>query len=277
MSVVKRRPSACWLVALALCLPPIAAAQSGGAGDLLVAPTRVVLEGSTRSAAITLRNVGLKPALYRLSLQHFQMDAEGRITPVEGAAPEASADALLRFSPRQVLLAPGESQVVRLAVQRPAGLAEGEYRSHLTFQAMPDMPSADAEPARHEGWSIRLEPVYGVSIPVIVRHGHGDSSVAILSSALEPAAGESPAALRVTLARSGSESSFGDVEIVRGTARREEIVARVRGVAIWTPNESRAVRVPLPATAPSEMVGVGLSVRYLDRGTGESVSVPLGR
>ena len=45
-----------------------------------------------------------------------------------------SAADLVRYSPRQVELAPGEVQTVRIQIRKPEGLKDGEYHSHLVFQ-----------------------------------------------------------------------------------------------------------------------------------------------
>ena len=41
---------------------------------------------------------------------------------------------MVRISPSQVRLAPGERQIVKLAIRKPKDLAEQEYRSHLAFK-----------------------------------------------------------------------------------------------------------------------------------------------
>ena len=71
------------------------------AQGLLVAPTRVVFEGRTRSAGITLVNRGDVAATYRISLRHFRMNEFGRLEAVEEPQPRElfSAD-FIRFSPR---------------------------------------------------------------------------------------------------------------------------------------------------------------------------------
>jgi hypothetical protein len=61
---------------------PAPAPARGGAGDLLVAPTRVVLEGRTRTAEITLVNIGREPATYRISLYHLRMLESGEMKEI---------------------------------------------------------------------------------------------------------------------------------------------------------------------------------------------------
>ena len=74
-----------WLLSILL-IGGIAAAVSaqappppptGGIGDLLVAPTRVVFDGRKRSAELNLANIGQARATYRVSLVRMEMDEIG--------------------------------------------------------------------------------------------------------------------------------------------------------------------------------------------------------
>src|SRR3546814_3103527 len=112
--------------ALGAAVPPVHAA-----GDLLVAPTRVILDGS-RGTEVVLSNIGSAPATYRISLEIKRMTAVGgldeiaeeNVTPAERAALD-----MIVFSPRRVTLPPNQPQVVRVGVRVPAGLPAGEYRA----------------------------------------------------------------------------------------------------------------------------------------------------
>ena len=156
--------------------PAVAPADLPGIGDLLVAPTRIVFEGRTRAAELTLLNIGKQTATYRISFTHLRMGETGDLKEIEKAEPgDQFADDLVRYSPRQVTLDPNVAQTIRLQVRKPEGLADGEYRSHLLFRAVPpesSQPETSVEVAEKKtGYSIRLTPIYGVSIPVIVRSG----------------------------------------------------------------------------------------------------------
>ena len=54
------------------------------AGDLLVAPTRVVLDGS-RGTEVVLNNIGSEPATYRISLEIKRMTAVGGLDEIAEA------------------------------------------------------------------------------------------------------------------------------------------------------------------------------------------------
>ena len=108
-----------------------------GVGDLLVAPTRLVLDGG-RGAEIVLNNIGDQPATYRISVEFRHMDAAGLLEDVTDPTPQEKAAAdMIVYAPRRVTLAPNEPQSIRIAARPPQGLPDGEYRVHLLFRAIP--------------------------------------------------------------------------------------------------------------------------------------------
>lgn len=107
--------------------------------ELMLHPTRIVFDKNARAAQIELINTGSKPASYRISLVNRRMTEAGQFEAAETAQDgERFADAMLRYSPRQITLQPGTAQTVRVMLRKPAELAEGEYRSHLQFDKLPD-------------------------------------------------------------------------------------------------------------------------------------------
>lgn len=243
----------------------------GGAGDLLVAPTRVVFEGRTRAAEITLVNIGREPATYRISLYHLRMLESGEMKEIE--VPEEGSpwsDDLVRYAPRQVTLDPNVSQVVRIQLRLPASLEDGEYRSHLLFRAVPRedaMPERSIEkPAGEDakGFSVRLTPIYGVSIPLIVRHGQTAATAALRNVSFQRArAAEEPAAVACDLARAGNQSLYGNVTVTfvppSGAPR---VVGMMNGVAVYTPLAQRVLRIPLQPPPGLTLSGGKLEVAF---------------
>lgn len=244
-----------WLPALsfAALVGPLAQAQAPGAGDLLVAPTRIVLEGRQRTAEVTLVNKGSASATYRISFVQLRMDETGGTKEIDSSAAlpgELLAEPLIRYSPRQVTLEPNVAQTVRMQLRKPADLAPGEYRSHLLFRAIPPVEPAvgnteGTEPQKE--LSIKLTPIYGVSIPVIVRHGETSAKVGLESPDLLPASSpEGTPGLRLRMTRTGSQSVHGNFTVTfLPAAGKPVVVGLANGVAVYTPNAVRLVVVPL--------------------------------
>src|SRR3984957_227778 len=142
-------------------------------GNLLLLPRRVIFEGSKRYEELNLANTGKDTARYVISLMHIRMKEDGGYEEIsQPDSGERFADKFIRFFPHSVELGPGESQVVKIQLTKIKELAPGEYRSHLYFRAIPDkLPLGEDEPAADSGISVRLIPIFGISIPVIIRVG----------------------------------------------------------------------------------------------------------
>ena len=254
-------------------LAPGHGSQAQAAGGLLVAPTRLVFEGRTRSAQVTLVNKGTKRAAYRISLVRRRMLEDGRFEAVEEAQPgELFATDLIRYAPRRVILEPNTPQTIRILVRKPRDLPAGEYRSHLTFQTIPDESSEQSEDGSRApamGITIRLKALFGVTIPVIVRHGDIDADIAITDAEFQPA-GENDAGLaagpvlNVRLARSGERSVYGDLTVqLLGEDGAKQTIGVVRGLAVYSPNHSRIVRIPIDPSFAPRLMGRQVKVGFL--------------
>ena len=121
----------------AVTLTAMAAPADAGIGDLLVAPTRIVLDGR-KGAEVILNNIGDEPATYRVSVVFRRMTEDGGLADVE--APDANdraAEDMIVYQPRKVVLPPRQPQSIRIVARPPQGLPDGEYRVHMLFRAIP--------------------------------------------------------------------------------------------------------------------------------------------
>ena len=220
--------------------------------QLLVAPTRVVIEGRTRTASVNLVNRGDQTGTFRITFERKRMTETGRIVGIERAQPgEIFADQMIRYAPRQVTLAPGQSQVVRLMVRKPANLPDGEYRSHLLFQGIPQDSGKSIQSqsaSKSNTLNVEIIPVLGVSIPVIVRQGNTQASVSLADLQLENRSKDGTQADLVFRAkRSGNRSIYGDFTVffTPDKGGKKVVVSRINGLAIYTPNAERIVNLQL--------------------------------
>ncbi len=233
------------LCACAVFEPRAAFAQ---AGDLAVAPTRVVFDGRVRSAQLSLVNKGAETATYRVIVVNMKMDENGQMQRVDGPdGGKGSAAKLFRYSPRQVTLRPGETQAVRLLLRKPGDLAAGEYRSHLLMQNVPKDAGISVEQEKTtEGVQIRMVPVFGITIPVIVRHGATSADVSLDSLKIEPAGGDNKVPrLHFTINRKGTRSAFGDLTATLDAGGKKTVIGQVMRLAVYTPNATRKVSMAL--------------------------------
>lgn len=221
-----------------------------GPGDLLVTPTRALFEGGKKNEVLTLINRGSDTATYQISVVQYRMTASGELEKIE--SPDSGqhfATDLVRFFPRQVTIAPGETQNVRLQLRIPAeGLADGEYRSHLYFRSVPKQePLALTPDTTASGeFAVQLTAVFGVSVPVIVRQGELNGAVAIEDLALTQGTAADRPVLSLTFNRRGDRSVYGALKVLFRTSDGRELqVGGIGGVAVYTPNAQRSLQLPL--------------------------------
>ncbi len=246
------------LAATALVLPTLPAQA---AGDLLVAPTRVVLDGR-RGAEVILNNIGSETATYRISLELRRMTTEGRlvdVSPEEANELERAATEMVRYAPRRVTLPPNQPQAIRLGIRTPQNLADGEYRVHLLFRAVPKAVPVTQQDQEAKGFSIALTPIYGVTIPVIIRQGKLTATAAIANARIEE--GAEGKTFAFDLSRTGNRSTYGEIRVVK--QGHDEPLLMVRGIAVYPEVNGRKVSLPVPAEVAAQLKGP-LSIEYYE-------------
>ena len=244
---------------------------------LLVSPTRIVFESGERSATMTLINTGDETATYRISFVEMQMTETGQIVEIEGTDEVGfCASQLVRYSPRQVTLEPHRPQVVRLQVRKRAQLTEGEYRSHLLFRIIPPLESLSEseEPSKSKSYSrsIKLRPLFGVAVPIIVRHGltSADAQLTNINLRNEFSSTDS-LVLSMQIRRNGNCSVYGNINVTHlGSDGEEYLVGEIDGVAVYTSTEFRQIEIVLRPPSGLQLNNGRLRVTYTEAGSKRS-------
>ncbi len=243
------------------------------AGGLVVTPQLVELDSTQRSRVLTLANRGTETETYRVSIVNYRMDGQGNLhrteTPAEG---EGFAGALFRYAPRQITLEPGKPQTVRILYRRPANLQEGEYRSHLLFQQVPSAEATAAQVQSGSGLSLQIRTVFGITVPVIVRHGRL-SAEGRLTDLTPTRTGDGKPGVAVRIARDGKKSLRGDLVALIG----EEEVGRLNNVAVYLSTPHRDIVMPLDPEKLGQGAGRDLRVEYRERADRGGASIASGR
>ena len=234
-------------------------------GNLLLSPRRVVFEGQRRSMELNLANSGKDTARYAISMIEVRMKEDGQfelIHDVDSAGPSI-ASPYVRFFPRTVTLAPNEAQTVKIQVVRAAELQPGEYRSHLYFRAINDDKQTTIPDSQDtKSVSVSIKPVFGISIPVIIRLG-ADSTTATISDA-EFVGGDEPA-VNVVLNRDGNKSVYGHLqaEHISETGAVTQ-VGIAKGLAVYTSVPRRYFKLPLDKAAGVDYAKGSLRITYIE-------------
>ena len=234
-------------------------------GNLLITPRRVVFEGNRRSFDLNLANIGSDTATYSISFVQIRMKDDGGFETISQPDPGQNfADKNLRFFPRSVTLAPNEAQVVKLQLLRGAQLAPGEYRSHLYFRSVPKINARGEEKILRDTTtiSVSITPIFGITIPAIIRVGESNTKVTLSDLSLSIAEDGTPY-LGLKFHRSGNFSVYGDIAVdhvsASGTVTR---IGVANGVAVYTPNTSRSFRFNLNKDSGADLKSGKIKVTF---------------
>lgn len=233
----------------AFAMAPAASAQ----GDLLIAPTRLVLDGR-QGGEVILSNVGTEEATYRVTLELRRMGPDGSLEPVaegeENAVEVASLD-MIRYAPRRVVLPPGQPQAIRISARPGADLPDGEYRVHMSFNAIPKPQEVTDQVTDSSGISINLTPIYGITMPIIVRKGQLQVTGSLANPRLTQVQGQP--AFAVDIGRTGTSSLYGDLVVTKPGVSDPVFVAR--GLGVYPEIGMRESLFGIPAEVADAMRG----------------------
>jgi len=217
-------------------------ADATAQGNLLITPRRAVFEGSKRSLDLNLANIGQDTATYAISLIQIRMTENGGFESITEPDPDQRfADRNIRFFPRSVTLAPNEAQVVKVQLIRSNELVPGEYRSHFYFRSLPKITPLGEEEVLTDTTtiSVRLTPIFGITIPVIIRVGGSNAKVSLYGLSLEMVNDTVPR-FSMVFNRTGNMSFYGDLTVDHISPQGRIIrVGIANGVAVYTPNTTR--------------------------------------
>ncbi|WP_024851839.1 fimbrial biogenesis chaperone [Hydrogenovibrio kuenenii] len=136
--------------------------------SLMITPKRVIFEPRDRAEVVNVVNDSNQTKTYRIDLINMLQKYGGGliVKPNKKQLQQLnSAKRMIRFSPRQMTLAPGQAQKIRIGVRRPAGLSSGEYRTHMLFTELPP-PNLIT---KQNDAKIQLHILMSFSIPIFVR------------------------------------------------------------------------------------------------------------
>jgi len=228
------------VILLVVCLASSLFAQ----GSLMVDPKRIVFDGAKRQDVVTLYNSSNDTASYAISFMHYKMEQNGVFTDIDSNTRDILfCDNIVRYFPRELTLAPHQAQAVRLQYIKTKDLAPGEYRSHLFFRAIERVKPIEFVPNdTGKTMSLKLKPIYGLAIPVIVRNQTAPAKIMLSNLTISSPDSAGTVMFTADLNRSGDESTFGELILTYSDAiTKEKILADVRGIGVYVPLPMRRV------------------------------------
>lgn len=216
-------------------------------GNLLIYPKRVVFDGKKKIEKLVLSNTGKDSAVYHISFVEYKMNENGKMQLISEQEEGINfASSHVRVFPRKVSLAPGEAQTVKVQLTNAQNLAGGEYRSHLYFRAEEEKaPLGQTIIKKDSTISVKLTPIFGISIPCIFRIGE-NTTEATLSDLNLVKDTNNEDILQFKLNRTGNMSLYGDftINFIDKDDKTFE-VAKAKGVGVYTPNPFRTMNIKL--------------------------------
>lgn len=233
-------------------------AHTPARADLLVSPLRAVLTSDAPETAFRVSNQSDRIVTARVDWTDLAATRDGGYAPASPAQrAELSAAPYLVAAPADLTLDPGEAATIHVRLRGGAKLPHGERRSHLLIEATSgETPlrrtSLTGEP-RLGGrvWfaGMRLDMVYGLSVPVMVRAGSGKVSAAIGETQITRNV-DGGLELHVQLSRTGPFSAYGRlVATFTSEDGSRKTLATLDNISLYTDIPARDVVLPLMANS----------------------------
>jgi hypothetical protein len=219
--------------------------------DIMISPIYLILDDRDRSGQVTLLNTTNTTNVYRLEWSLYRQKEDGSYDVLDDVpAGQIDPRRFIRFSPRQITLLPQTRQMVRVQVQKPADLPEGEYRLHMTFKRLPNVDNVTEDPENKRGMSMELRVTLGVSMPVVVRHGPYDAKVSIVDAKFAPIdkSIEDPAVksrLMVRVNRTGKHGTYGRLRVLWEKDGVTTQVGTLNNFSVFAESATRLAAIPM--------------------------------
>ena len=254
-----------------------------GAANINITPRRVIFDRNKRTEAVYLFNQGNAAVTVDVALVDNVMLPNGELVPVSRAVergPEVEAQAqriqsavpMLLATPSRLTLAPGQGKTIRIRATLPTNDTATEYRTHLTVTTVPPadtgLTAEQAAASARGELVLRIQSVFGLSIPLIVRAGETSATASIGPIALGTDAGQP--VLEVPIGREGTASLYGNLE---ARVSKTEVVGFVRGLGVYAELSQRMAKIPL-----NRKLGKGekVTVTYFAEGTKGETALATG-
>jgi P pilus assembly chaperone PapD len=220
-----------------------------------VSPTALYIDSRTRTGVLTLYNPGTLPEEITVDFAYGypQSDSAGNVsvsTTREPPPGEPSAMAWMRAFPRRLLLQPGQRQVVRVLVEPPAELADGEYWARVLISSRGGQP-----PIEQTQGDVRLQLNVQTTLVMAANYRKGDLRTGVEVTAASARHTADGVQLQVDLSRSGNAAFLGRMRAELLDAGGAVVSTLYDDVAVY-----RTMRRRLTFAVPASAAGA-LTVR----------------
>ena len=247
------------LLAVAL-MPNVGFAQA----KMQLYPTRINLTENQKFAEVNVINAGSATGRYRIELADMLMPEEGALQKQDDIELEYSLIPYLRVTPRSVEVPPAQSQKFRMLMRVPRDMADGEYRTHAHVLMTSTDVKGELEAREGDGFGIKMQPRFRVSIPIVYMKGETWFKANITSAELlRPEKEGLKPTVRTHFTTEGNRSTWGNliVNLRRGESITE--LYRLNGYTIYRGTNSKHHTMPLDLPEGVSLAGGGqLEITY---------------
>ncbi|HYH79114.1 MAG TPA: hypothetical protein VEX86_04935, partial [Longimicrobium sp.] len=213
-----------------------------------VSPTALYIDSRTRTAVLTLHNPGALPEEITIDFAYGypQADSAGNVsvpTTREPAIGEPSALAWMRAFPRRLLLQPGQRQVVRVLVEAPAGLADGEYWARILVSSRGGQP-----PIEQQQGDVRLQLNVQTTLVMAANYRKGEVRTGVSLAAASARRTAEGVQLQVDFTRGGNAAFLGRMRAELLDGAGAVVSTLYDDIAVYR-TMRRRLTLPLPAGA----------------------------
>jgi P pilus assembly chaperone PapD len=229
----------------------VAAAEAAHA--VTVSPTALYIDSRSRSGVLTLYNPGSLPAEVTIdfSFGYPQSDAQGNVSvqltrdPAQG---EPSALEWMRAFPRRLVLQPGQRQVVRVLVEPPPGLPEGEYWARVLISSRGGQP-----PIEETRGDLQLQLNVQTTLVIAANYRNGNVATGVTLPEAVAAREGGNVAVELELHRTGNAAFLGRVRAELLDAAGDVIATAFDDIAVYRTMRRRLV-LPVPDGSEGDLV-----------------------
>jgi P pilus assembly chaperone PapD len=233
----------------------IAASRPVRAQGVLVAPTVIFANSRTRSATMDLINTSAGPSEITVETQfgYPVTDSAGGISVKLVDTADTGAPSIAKYIvayPRKVRVPAGGKQTIRLLVNPPANLADGEYWSRIIITSAGG-PTRLSARATNDTGAIQVGVTLIVRTVTTLLYRQGAVTAAVTASGLTAERRGDSIVVRVQIARAGTGVFLGmaHLELLDATGRAVALLERQ--LPVYYPLSPRySLLAPKEASAP---------------------------
>jgi hypothetical protein len=220
-----------------------------------VSPTALYIDSRTRTGVMTLHNPGSLPEEITIGFAfgYPVSDADGRVTVQlldEAPAGEPSAAEWMRVFPRRLVLQPGQRQVIRVMVQPPADLPDGEYWARIIISSRGGQP-----PIEQTDGNVSLQLNIETVLVMAANYRQGAVSAGVEITGATAQRTDDGVSLELDMQRTGNAAALGRVLVELIDARGSVVATTHDDIAVY-----RTMRRRLLLAVPETISGP-MSVR----------------